>query len=203
MLAQPEGIECRLVDRRRGGEPLIGLVGGERLPGHRPKQPIHLTLVIAHLLQFSLHVRDHPVRRLSTLTHIDRSIVGIILGRRIVTPCRIPVAVVPVVITATNQFDTVVTRPIPALIVPFRMIRAEYVVLRTLPLVASLNPIVLIVRDRRNLLRLWLRAEVRVLLLDLLHLLRMRLLRRGRRISLSPLLAGCCYSRSCTGSRCG
>src|SRR5205823_2795766 len=70
-LAQPEGIECRLVDRCRRGEPLIGLVSGERLPGHRPEQPIHLTLVIAHLLQLSLHVRDHPVRRLSTLTHID------------------------------------------------------------------------------------------------------------------------------------
>src|SRR5437899_8924114 len=190
MLAQPEGIECRLVDHRRRGKPLIGLVSGERLPGHRPEQPIHLTLVIPHLLQFSLHVRDHPVRRLSPLTHIDRSIVGIILGRRIVTPRRIPVAVVPVVITATNQFHTVVTRPIPTLIVPFRMIRAEYVVLRTLPLIASLNPIVLIVREDRNLLRFWLRAEVRVLLLDLLHLLRIRLLRRGRRISLSPLLAG-------------
>src|SRR5439155_1138153 len=201
--------------RRRRGETLIGLASGERLPGHRPEQPIHLTLVIAHLLQLGLHVRAHPVRRLSTLTHIDRSIVGIILGRRIVTPRRIPVAVVPVVITATDQFHAVVTRPIPTLIVPFRMIRAEYVVLRTLPLIASLNPIVLIVRDRRNLLRLWLRAEVRVLRLDLLHLLRIGLgLLPARYISRRVLLAGCrnrwscacrCCRRSsthCTRGRC-
>jgi len=50
-------------------------------------------------------------------------------------------------------------RSIPALIVPFRMIRTEYFVLLTLPAIASLNPIVLVERDRRNLLRLWLRIE--------------------------------------------
>src|ERR1700736_109039 len=148
MLAQPEGIERRLVDHRRRGEPLIGLGGGERLPGHPPEQAIHLTLVIAHLLQLGLHVRDHLVRRFSTVTHIDRAIVSIILGRRTVTPRRIPIAVVPVIVTATDQLDAVVTRPIPALIVPFRMIRAQYFVLWTLPPIASLNTIVLVERDR-------------------------------------------------------
>ncbi len=68
-------------------------------------------------------------------------------------------------------------RVIPSLIVPFRMIRAEYFVLLTLPVFASLNPIILIVGNRRNLLRLWLRTEVRVLRFNLLHLLRIRLLR--------------------------
>jgi hypothetical protein len=50
LLAHPECIERRLVDRRCLGEPLVGLVGGERLPRQRPEQSIHLTLVIAHLL---------------------------------------------------------------------------------------------------------------------------------------------------------
>src|SRR5438034_5473129 len=181
-LSHPEGIECRLVDRRRRGEPLIGLVGGERLPGQRPEQSIHLTLVIAHLLQHGLHVSDHLIRRLSTVTRIDRSVVGIIFGRRIVTPCRIPVAVVPVIVTATDQLHAPVMRSIPAPIVPFRMIRAEYFVLRTLPLFASLDPIILIECNRRNLLRLWLRMEARVLRFHLLYLLRIRLLRpRPRR----------------------
>src|SRR5439155_19668521 len=49
-LSHPEGIQRRLIDRRRRGEPLIGLVGGERLPGQRPEQSIHLTRVVAHLL---------------------------------------------------------------------------------------------------------------------------------------------------------
>src|SRR4029077_19331315 len=103
---------------------------------------------------------------------------------------RIPVAVVPKVVTATDQLYTVVMRSIPALIVPFRMIRAEHFVLRTLPLFASLNPIILIVRNRRNLLRLRLRTKVRMLRLDLLHLLLIRLLRLGPRITLHILVAG-------------
>jgi hypothetical protein len=65
------------------------------------------------------------------------------------------------------------------------MIRAEYFVLRTLPAIASFNPIVLIVGNRRNLLRLWLRTKIRVLRLNLLHLLRIWLLHLGPGISLS------------------
>src|SRR5205823_15134115 len=79
---------------------------------------------------------------------------------------------------------------------------------RTLPLIASLNPIVLVVGDRRNLLRLWLRAESCVLLfdlrclrLDLLHLLRLHLLRRGRRTRLRGGLARCRNCWSCTCRR--
>ena len=80
---------------------------------------------------------------------------------------------------------------IPALIVPFRMIRAKYLVLLTLPAITSFNPVILVEGNRRNLLRLWLRAEVCVLRFDLLHLLRVRLLRLGSRISLRVLLASC------------
>src|SRR5207245_11701522 len=173
------------------GESVIALVSGERLAGHWPEQSIHLTLVIAHLLQHGLHVGDHFIRRLRVVTHIDRSVVGIIFGRRIVTPCRIPVAAVPVVVTATDQLHAAVMRSIPALIVPFRMLRAEYCILRTLPAITSFNPIILVEGNRRTLLRLWLRTEVRVLRFDLLHLLRVRLLRLGPHISLRSLLAGC------------
>ena len=81
-------------------------------------------------------------------------------------------------------------RVIPSLIVPFRMIRAEYLIMLTLPAITSLNPIILVEGNRRNLLRLRLRTEVRVLRFDLLHLLRIRLLRLGPRISLRILLAG-------------
>ena len=50
LLSHPEGIERRLIDYRRRGEPLIGLIGGERLAGQRSEQSIHFTRVIAHLL---------------------------------------------------------------------------------------------------------------------------------------------------------
>src|SRR5205814_8201162 len=118
------------------------------------------THVVSPLVQLSLNVRDHPVRRLSTMTHVDRAIVSIILGPRIITPSRIPVPVVPVIVTAADQLYPVVTRPIPTLVVPFRTIRAEYFILRTLPLITSLNPIVLVVGNCRNLLRFWLRTKI-------------------------------------------
>src|SRR5712671_6092417 len=43
---------------------------------------------------------------------------------------------------------------IPPLIVPFRMIRAEYLVMLTLPAIASFNPMVLVESNRLNLLLL-------------------------------------------------
>ena len=43
------------------------------------------------------------------------------------------------------------------------MVRAEYLIMLTLPSIASLNVMVLIERNRRNLLRLRLRAEIRML----------------------------------------
>src|SRR5207237_10695673 len=96
---------------------------------------------------------------------------------------------------------------------PFRAIGTEYLILRTLPALTSLNPIVLVVSDGRNLLRLWLRTKTRVLRLDLLHFLRIGLGLRPRRyltlpllrrsVSLSVSLGGCRYSRCSTrGLRC-
>src|SRR5262249_45004868 len=91
-------------------------------------------------------------------------------------------------------------RSMPGLFVPFRMIRTEYFILCTLPLITSFNSMVLVESNRWNLLRFWFRAKVRVLRFDLLHLLRSRLLRLGRRrISLRVLLDASRSWRSCTG----
>src|SRR5262245_36740044 len=74
-------------------------------------------------------------------------------------------------------------RMIPARIVPFWTIRTEYFVLRTLPRFASLNPAVLVKSNRLNLLRFWLRAKIRVLRLDFLNSLRIRLFLRIQLVS--------------------
>src|SRR5262249_16537169 len=123
------------------------------------------------------------------MTHIDRSIVGIILTSRVVTPRREPVAAVKEIVTATDQLHTGVMRMIPTRVVPFRVIRTEYFVVRTLPAIASFNPMVLVESNRWNLLRFWLRTKVLVLRFDLLHLLRSRLLCHARSSALSVLLA--------------
>src|SRR5919204_92472 len=41
-LSHPERIERRLIDRRCRGEPVIGLIGGQRLARQRPEQPVYL-----------------------------------------------------------------------------------------------------------------------------------------------------------------
>src|ERR1043166_7693175 len=87
-------------------------------------------------------------------------------------------------------------RMIPALVVPFRMIRTEYFVLLTLPAIASFNAMVLVESNRLNLLRLWLRAEVCALRFDLLHMLRSRLVHGALSLSLHVLLASCRSRRS-------
>src|SRR6188474_2735166 len=137
------------------------------------------------------------------LTGIDRSVVGVILGRRAVTPRRKPVTRIEEIVTASDQLHTGVTLMIPALIVPFRMIRAEHLVMLALPAIASLNPMILVESNCLDLLRLWLCLEARVLRSDLLHLLRIRLLRPGSGITLHVLLVGCRSRRSCVGSSCG
>src|SRR5947207_2715229 len=88
---------------------------------------------------------------------------------------------------------------IPARIVPLGTIRTEYFIVRTLPVFASFNPMVLVESNRLNLLRLRLRTKARVLRFNLLHLLRIGLLRLGSRISLHVLLVGWRSRRSFTG----
>src|ERR1043166_5462730 len=90
-------------------------------------------------------------------------------------------------------------RMVPALVVPFRMIRAKYLVLLTLPAIASFNPMVLVESNRLHLLWFWLCTEVRVLRLDLLHLLWFGLFRLGPSISLGVLLDASRSWRSSTG----
>src|SRR4029450_11141350 len=102
LLSDSERIQRRLIDRCCRGQPVVRLVGCKRLAGQWPEQSIHFAPVIAHLLQHGLYVRDHLIRRPSTMTHIDRPVVSIILSRRIVAPCRVPIAVVEEVITASD-----------------------------------------------------------------------------------------------------
>src|SRR4030095_13709900 len=77
---------------------------------------------------------------------------------------------------------------------------AEALVLRSLPLLASLDPVVLIECNCRNLLRLGLCTKICVLRLDLLHLLRRGLLLGASgHIRLPLLLGGYSGSWTCRG----
>jgi hypothetical protein len=65
---------------------------------------------------------------------------------------------------------------IPAPVMPFRMIRAIDLVLRSRPTLGSREPKLRAKRHGRHSVRSRLRPEARVLLPDLLNLLRIRLL---------------------------
>jgi hypothetical protein len=52
-----------------------------------------------------LDVGDDLIGRFSALPDVDRTVIGIVLGGGIVTPGRIPVAIIEVVVAATDQFD--------------------------------------------------------------------------------------------------
>src|SRR4051794_28383252 len=109
------------------------------------------------------------------MSDIDRTIVSVILGRGVVTPCGEPVSVIKIVVTAADQLDPIVVLVIPTFIVPLRAIRAEHFVPRTLPSLAILDSIVLVERNRWDPVRSRLRTKTRVLLSNLLHLLRFEL----------------------------
>src|SRR5262249_52836935 len=143
------------------------------------------------------------------MTNIDRSVVGIVCGAGIVAPCRVPIAAVPKVPTAGDQLDSSITRSIPTLIVPFRMIRTEYFVLRTLPALAAFDPIVRVECHGRS--NIWFRLgfETSVLLFDLLNLLCLHLLAAsanralGRSCACSGWTSGGCCARSWRHTRRG
>src|SRR5204863_3822100 len=115
-------------------------------------------------------------------TDVDRGIVSIILVAGIVTPCRIPVAIVKVVVTARDQLHPLITRRIPAPVMPFRMVRTIDLVLRPIPGFGTRESEPRVERNRWNPIRSRLRSETLMLLPDLLDLLCIQLLRgcRGR-----------------------
>src|SRR5581483_5105418 len=107
------------------------------------------------------------------MAHIDWGIVCIIGVALIVTPGRIPIAVVEVIVTASDQFNAMIALMIIVSIVPFRMIRTKDFVLRALPLLGAGDPVILLKRDRGSFVRARLRFETCMLLFDLLDLLRL------------------------------
>src|SRR5262245_57473724 len=90
---------------------------------------------------------------------------------------------------------------IPTAIMPFRMIGTEHFVPRTYPSLRVLNPIVLIERHSRSDVRLRLRFEIRVLLFDLLDLLRLNFLSAFANPSLLLRHRGC-SSYACPTATC-
>src|SRR5262249_34110048 len=108
------------------------LVGCDGFPGHRSKDPVDRSIVITGSRQRFLNIDGHLVRRQSVV-RVDRTVVHITHRRRI-TPCREPVARVPVPpAVVVHENDPVIVTSPPTAIVPVPIIIAE----RRIPVAAE------------------------------------------------------------------
>ena len=120
---RPKRGKCWLIDCRCDRQSIVGLVGCDGFPGHRSKYPIDRSIVVTGARQLFLNVDCHLVRR-QFVVGVDRSVVHITHGRRI-TPCREPVARVPVIPAVVHEDDPIVVASPPTTIVPLPVVIAE------------------------------------------------------------------------------
>src|SRR5215475_4250374 len=148
---------------------MIALIICDRTTCKRPNKTINFSLVIALLLQRSLHIGDYLVWWQAIIS-VDRSIPCIIrVG--IVTPGWEPIPRVPIVRRTEDEHDvvTVMVMP-PVLIVPLCFVVAEHIVLLAVPVLASLDASALLELHRRGLRCVWLFCNIKVLRLERLAL---------------------------------
>ena len=131
-----------------------------------------------------MDIGDYLIGRFGALSGVDRAVIGIVLGAGIVTPSRIPVAIIEVVVAATDQNDLGKVRVIPTGVMPGRLVSTKDFILRSLPMLGVHDAMVLIERYRFNFLGFCLRMEVGVRGLDLLNIDRFAVPADGSRFNL-------------------
>src|SRR5437899_12833298 len=106
-----------------------GLESCDGLSGHRHKDTIDRSVVITVALQLFLNIDNYPIGRQSIVA-IDWAVVRIISVRGI-TPCREPVARIPVIPAAVHKNDPIVMASPPIAIMPLPVVIAEGCILST------------------------------------------------------------------------
>ncbi len=122
-LSYTERGECRLIDGRCNRQTVVSLESCDGLSGHWPKNTIDRSIVVTCARQLFLHVHSYPIGRPS-IVGVDGTIIHITNGRRI-TPCREPVARIPVIPAVVHEDDPVVVASPPTTIVPLPVVIAE------------------------------------------------------------------------------
>src|SRR5262249_18459908 len=123
-LCQAERSGCRLRVSRCYRQPVVSLESCDGFPGYWPKHTIDRSVVVTSARQLFLNIHDHLIRRQSIVA-IDRAVVHISHVRRI-TPCREPVARVPVPPAAAHKNDPIVVASPPPTIVPLPVVIAAH-----------------------------------------------------------------------------
>src|SRR5207248_6048786 len=97
--------ERRLIDCSCHRQSVVGLERCDSLLGHLPKYPIDWSIVITVTLQLRLHI-DSDLVRGQSIVGADWAIVCII-SIRVITPCREPIACIPVIPAAAHKDDPI------------------------------------------------------------------------------------------------
>src|SRR5438552_10219073 len=122
-LRDAERGKCRLINCRCDLQSIVGLEGCDGVLGHRSKYPIDRSIVITVTLQLRLNIGNYLVGSQS-IVGIDWAIVRIIsIG--VITPCREPVARIPVIPAAVHKDDPIEMAPPPTAIVPLCVVIAK------------------------------------------------------------------------------
>src|SRR5678815_1631322 len=122
-LRYAERSKCRLIDTRCDRQSVVSLESCDGLSGHWPKNTIDRSVVVTGARQLFLNIDGHLVGRPSVVG-VDRTVIHISHGRRI-TPCREPIARIPVIPAVVHEDDPVVVASPPTAIVPLPVVIAE------------------------------------------------------------------------------
>src|SRR5882724_5257489 len=122
-LRYTERCKCRLIDGRCNRQTVVSLESCDGLSGHWPKNTIDRSVVATCARQLFLHVHSYPIRRPS-IVGVDGTTVHITNGRRI-TPCREPIARIPVIPAVVHEDNPIIVASPPTTIVPLPVVIAE------------------------------------------------------------------------------
>src|SRR6266480_2198530 len=126
-LRHSQRLQRWLIDCRCVCQPVGTLVIRDRSPRLRPEQTIHFTLIITLLLQGSLDIGDHLIRR-QVVIGVNRAIIWIIrVG--IVAPGGVPVARIQGIPSTKYEYDVVRMAAPPVPIVPLRFVIPENLII--------------------------------------------------------------------------
>ena len=128
-LRYAERRKCRLIDYRCDRQSVVSLESCNGLSGHRAKDAIDRSVIVTVALQLFLNIDNYLVRGQSIVA-VDWAVVRIIRIRGI-TPCREPVARIPIIPAAVYKHDPIVMAAPPTTIVPLPVVIAEGRILLT------------------------------------------------------------------------
>src|SRR5882724_159614 len=122
-LRYAERSKCRLIDGRCNRQTVVSLESCDGLSSHGPKNTIDRSVVVTCARQLLLYVHSYPIGRPS-IVGVDGTVIHITNGRRI-TPCREPIARIPVIPAVVHEDDPVVVASPPTTMVPLPVVIAE------------------------------------------------------------------------------